>query len=388
MTMTGQPDKGNILFVSSMPASRSNAIGVLTLHFAEPFTPDWRHCYWDTSMGRSSVPNSYCLNSRIPALWPFATGRGFLTRQIERLGLGWWKGDGLIESRKPQLQRLFPETRFAYVTPLRNSEATKCREIVETMGCPFVVQIWDICDEAMNADYAWLFSRSERVFCLSETMVDEVHKLARCETSILRFTRTESRYKAEYSGPEKLVIGLVGFLSAYQDGLELLAEAIDCLQKQFADVRIRYIGPIEQMSYIPQRLKQFTEFMGFHDQDGVDKALANCNAAYLPGPLRSPQSDLRSRHSIPSRSADYMAAGLPIIAAVNSLSATNILFSPIRDRGFFPVNDPASLCQAAQKLKDEEFWTDAAQECDSFFRQNFDIRQAQDKLCAVANRFL
>jgi glycosyltransferase involved in cell wall biosynthesis len=386
--MTGQRNNGNILFVSSMPASRSNAIGVLTLHFAEPFSPDWRHCYWEIGMGRSAVPNSYCLNSRIPALWPFATGRGFLTRKIGHSSLGWWKGDQLIESRKPQLRRMLNDTRFAYVAPLRNSEATRCREIVEAIGCPFVIQIWDISDAVMNDDYAWLFSRAEHVFCLSEAMLDEVHRLARCATSILRFTRTESRYKAKYSGPETLLIGLVGFLSAYQDGLELLGEAVAGLQSQFSDVRIRYIGPMGQMSYIPERLKQITEFMGFHDQDGVDKALASCNAAYLPGPLRSPQSDMRSRHSIPSRSADYMAAGLPIIAAVNSLSATSILFSPIQDRGFFLVNDPASLCLAAQKLKGEAFWTEAARECDSFFRQHFDIRQAQDKLCAIAKPFL
>jgi glycosyltransferase involved in cell wall biosynthesis len=279
-------------------------------------------------------------------------------------------------------------TRIAYAAPLRNSEATRCREILETVQCPFVVQIWDFSDETLNEDYSWLFARAVRVFCLSETMVDVVQLQAPANIGILRFTRNESEYKAKYLGQDTFFIGLVGFLPAYQDGLDLLGLAVSRLQQHFRKIRVRYIGSIEQMNYIPDTLKPFTEHLGFHGQAGVDAALATCNAAYLPGPLRSPDIDLRSRHSVPSRSADYMAVGLPIIAAVHPASATNLMFSQIRGRGFFMAGEADSICEVALSLRDKDQWSHASLECSAFFKEEFNINRARHELSSIVNPFL
>ena len=209
--MSPQLNKGKILFVSSMPVSRSNAIGIQISHFAKCFASEWNHCYWDISMGKSDVPNSFPLNSPIPYLWPFELGRGFLTRQIERFALSWWQGDSLIDSRKPRLLEILGDVRLAHVAPLRNREASRCREILETVGCPFVVQIWDISDPVLNEDYDWLFSRAARVFCLSSNMMEEVRQNTACETSIQSFVRPPSTFRARYIGEDKLIIGLEGF---------------------------------------------------------------------------------------------------------------------------------------------------------------------------------
>lgn len=387
--MSNNPSSGKVLFITSMPASRSNALGIQTMHLAEPFAPEWTHCYWyNHRMGESEVPNSHRLNTPIPYQWPFVTGRGFITRTAARLGLGWWRGDQLIESKKARLRRILGDIRFAYAAPIKNSDATKCREILETVGCPFVVHVWDFLDEGLNADYSWLFSHAEHVFCVSATMIEEICATASCETSLLPFTRSRSQYQAKHLGADTLRIGLIGTLFTYPDGLELLSRAIGGLRGHFANICVKYVGPRGQLEFIPDGLKGLTEYAGFPDDDGRDKALAECNVAYLPGPNLPPEEDARSRHSVPSRSADFTAIGLPMIAAVHPRSATNAFFSPIRGRGFFLVRDPEDICRVARELQDETFWAQAAHECASFFDKYFNKEHAQSELRSVAGRFI
>jgi hypothetical protein len=340
-------------------------------------------------MGKSEVHDSYCLKSPIPRLWPFATGRGFLARKVEDFGLCWWRGDRLNESRKPQLRELVGRTKLAYVAPLRNSEATRCRQILDTLGSPFVVHLWDILDDKLNDDYTWLFSHAMHVFCLSEAMLDRVHQLARCEASILPFIRPKSIYRARANrDQDAFVIGLLGFLAAYKDGLELLAAATDALMACGLRVRIKIIGPRENLALLPSSLKPLVEYSGFLDDDARDKVLASCDAGYLPGPHQPPQHDLRSRYSIPSRMADFLAAALPVIASVHEASATASAFSSLDGCGFFPARDAGEICAAVQRLLDIDFWSHASDNCLDFFGESYSkdvvlsrFRTIMDTLC-------
>jgi len=386
--MTLRLNKKKVLFVTAMSASKLNAIGVQTLYLAEAFDRDWIHCYWDGSSGTSAISNSYWLDSRIPSVWPFDIGRGFLTRQVERFGLGWWRGDHLVRHKQRSLRKLLAGTGFAYLAPLRCSEATKCREIIEMASCPFVVHLWDLLDPVLNTDYKWLLSHAEHVFCLSSTMTAVVRNAGARDTSRLAFVRPHSAYHATHSQGTHLIIGLVGFLSAYQKGLRLLEDAIASLRMSFSDICIRYIGPPAQLQFIPRDLRRVIEYIGLSDDHARDKALSGCQFGYLPGPMGPPEESSRSRHSIPSRSADYMANGLPIVAAAHPLSATSSFFSPIRDKGFYPVGDPHHLCRVVLNLQDERNWSQAAAECAVFFEKHCAIQNAQNELRSIAERFL
>jgi hypothetical protein len=372
-----------------MPAARSNAIGVQTLYLAEPFAPDWVHVYWfNQRMGESDVPNSYRLNTAIPDLWPFVTGRGFITRLTERFAVDWWRENRLIESKKPRLRRMLGDVGFAYLAPIMNSDATRCRSIVESLGCPFVVHIWDFLDLNLNADYHWLFSQAEHVFCLSPTMIEEVSVASPSKISLLPFTRPPAQRKAKYLGTDTLKIGLVGTLATYVEGVELLSDAISQLSRQFADIRIVYMGLEQELKFIPQGLKPFVEYAGLLGLDRLDLALSDCNVAYLPGPLLAPEIDARSRHSIPSRSADFTSIGLPMIAALHPRSATSVFFSSLQDRGLFLVSNPEEICRAAQQLRDEVQWNRSSSECLAFFDAHFDKGPVQQALVSVAQPFL
>lgn len=371
-----------------MPASRSNAVGMQTLYFAEALGRDWCHVYWDSGMGESEVPQSHSLGSAIVQRWPFRVGRGFLMRQLHFFRLGWWQGDRLLDSKKARLRKLLRSTTFAYVAPLRNSEATKCREILEAVACPFVVHLWDLSDRALNEDYAWLFFHAERVFCLSASMADEICLMSPCKASFLAFVRPPSKFRSAFDSAGELKIALIGFLQTYQDGLILLSRAIENLGSTFAKIRLIYIGPPAQLKYIPSPLGHITEYEGCLDDESRDRALAACHIAYLPGPLLPPDTDLKSKHSIPSRMADYLAVGLPVVAAAHPHSATAHFFSTIRGRGFFPVSDPEDIQCVFRELTNKTSWLNAAQECATFYSAHFDTSNALGELASLVSRFV
>lgn len=339
-------------------------------------------------MGKSEVSNSFRLSSSIPMLWPFAAGRGFVTRQVDRLGLGWWRNNHLMKYRKRHLRKLLSGAAFAYVAPLQCSEATRCREIVESLACPFVVHIWDLIEPELTSDYRWLFCRAEHIFCLSSSMTNVVCEAGGRKVSQLAFVRPASTYRAKPVDGDRLVIGLVGFLSAYHDGLKTLSEAIAGLRQKFSEVHVRYIGPPAQLQFIPDEMRKITEYIGFTNDDARDKALAGCHIGFLPGPMLSPQQDSRSRFSVPSRSADYMAVGLPMVAAVHPLSATSAFFAPIGDKGFYLANTPQEMHDTVEALRQEEAWTHAARECLLFFDRHCNKENAQKELLSVVGRLL
>jgi glycosyltransferase involved in cell wall biosynthesis len=385
--MTTQRKK--VLFAGSLSASQANALGVQMLHLAEPFGSAWTNCYWyDDGKGPSDAPSAFPLYTRLPFLWPLAKGRGFVTRTIARFGIGWWQGSHIIERKKPRLRKLFEDVGFAYVAPFTNVDATRCREILQTLGCPFVVHIWDFLDAPLNGDYEWLFSHAKHVFYLSPTMIKEIRTSVASDMSLLAFSRRKSQHQAKHRGDNVLKIGLIGTLSTYQEGPKLLGQAVERLRDNFAEVRLRYIGSDRELQFIPQELRPLTECTGFLDDDGRDKALAECDVAFLPGPALAPEMDARSRHSVPSRSADYLAVGLPVIAAVHPSSATNAFFSSIQGKGFFPASEPEDIGLAAQRLRDEVFWKNASESSLRFFDGNLDMEQVQKQLFAVAEPFL
>jgi glycosyltransferase involved in cell wall biosynthesis len=181
---------------------------------------------------------------------------------------------------------------------------------------------------------------------------------------------------------------LIGFLAAYRDGLELVARAVESLQTHFSRVTLRYIGPPSQLAYIPESLRELTEHLGVLVGDELDRALMDCDCGLLPGPLPVPEYDQRSKYSVPSRAADYLAVGLPIIATIHPDSATSLFFSSLRGRGFFPVTDSKGLVGALRALREEEVWLNASNECEAFFSQRCDAGIALKEFYSIANSFL
>lgn len=363
MSIPSLKNVGIPVFITPFALSPRNAIGVQVMNFSRLWSQPWSHCYWDTCTGVSTEKNSVLLKSSIPHRWPFDIGRGFVGRQVERMNLCWWKGDRLLEKRKSGLARLFRNSTVAYVAPLSARDAVRSVEVLQVLNIPYVVHLWDVCDDGLCRnvhEYRELLNSSEHIFCVSSAIESDVKKISAKPVSVLSFTRPDALFRATEPLGEELRIAILGHVAPYKHGLRMLESALPSLEQVFSKTSILYIGADEQAAMLPESLRRITTTTGFVDDATRDRFLANCNVGFLPGPLLDTTDD-RSRHSIPSRIADYYSVGLPVVAAVYEGSATNRQFESLRGAAFQRTSNPSELLSALTAIKDETLWRQASQ---------------------------
>jgi hypothetical protein len=370
MSIPSSKDLGSPIFITSLALSPANAIGVQAKNFSRLWPRPWRHCYWDTCTGLSTEKNSVLLKNSLPDRWPFVKGRGFMGRQLEKMNLCWWRGDSLLEKRKARLAELFQDSNVAYVAPLWAKDAVRSVEVLRVLGIPYVVHLWDVMDRdglhRGSRGYSELLSGAGHIFCVSSAIEDDVRKICGKPVSLLSFTRPDSKSLATQPPGPELRIAISGHLAPYKHGLELLAAALPGLDRAFAKISIRYIGPNDQAAMLPESLSAIAVKSGFVDDATRDRLLAECNVGFLPGPLLD-TSDMRSRYSIPSRMADYYSVGLPIVGAVYETSAVNLHFRNLAGTAFQRVSNPSELLSALTAMREEKFWRLASQSARNCF---------------------
>jgi hypothetical protein len=304
------------------------------------------------------------LKSSIPHRWPFDAGRGFVTRQVERLNLCWWKGDILLQKRKSRLTRLFRNSTVAYVAPLSARDAVRSYQVVRVLRVPYVVHLWDNFDEhgiyGNAREYKELLDSAEHIFCVSSAIEVDAKKITGRPVSLLMFTRPNALIQATEPLRSDLRIAIVGHVAPYKQGLHLLERSLPALRQLFSRISVLYIGPSDQAEMLPESLTQLATRTGFVDNGTRDALLAGCNVGFLPGPLLD-TSNSRSRYSIPSRIADYYSIGLPVLAAVHEASAANSHFKGLSGSAFLRTSNTSQLLMALTALKDEAIWRQASE---------------------------
>jgi len=107
------------------------------------------------------------------------------------------------------------------------------------------------------------------------------------------------------------------------DGVRKLMRAIEMLGSHKRLCEIVYVGPAKHLTRFSIPACAAVTATGFIESSETrDKILSECAVGFLPGPTGAPESDSRSKYSIPSRILDFMAIGLPIVGAVHPRSAT------------------------------------------------------------------
>jgi hypothetical protein len=347
-----------ILFVTPYALSGRTAIGVQTKFLLKQFT-NWVHLSWEPEKGTPQLPNSHRAEIGLLPLWPFTTGRGFLWQLINRSGLSWWRNDRLCQRYQKWLLTVAQDTQACYLAPLDASGATRCRHIVELINRPFVVHLWDILDGSPSADLRWLLERAEHVFCVSKPLFNDAAAF-NSSVDYLRFQRSGSRFLAKPPGPtETFRIALIGHLNSYQDGLALLMGALQQLKQEGTRTEVIYIGPKQGLHLLPRHLREMVASVGFLSDERRDAVLSSCHAGFLPGPLK-PQTDGRSKYSIPSRLLDFFAVALPVIAAVHPGSATANFLAPIAGKATFLLQRTEEICRVIQALRERSCWQEAS----------------------------
>ncbi len=335
------------LFINRYSLSQRTAIGVQTLRLLGPH-PDWLHFHWgSSSLKQQDDPRSVLFENTVLSRFSFLHGPKPVVRLCEQLGISSWIGGDLRPSLAKQLTTHYRErVSSAYVAPLGESDATRCLELTNLVGAPFVLHLWDVLDgDVASGALRQLVDRAERVFCVSQPLLDDVLRI-RGDADLLSFSRDASQAtaRAPEHGPIKVVMH--GNVCSYAEGLNDLDQAITLLERRGIEVEVSFLGSPKILRLANTTLKKRVKVRGFMPtQRELDHELSAAHVGFLPGPKLDPEFDLRSRYSIPSRILDYMAVDLPIVGVVHEASATGGF---VRKLGLHP----AATCPGPEEVAD------------------------------------
>jgi hypothetical protein len=350
------------LFINRFSLSSRTAIGVQT-HRLMGAHADWLHFHWWSSSLRQLDRRSILLENRVTSRYSFFHDARF-ARMAERLRVSWWDDT----DPRPWLARRIRDryrerVSSVYLAPLNEWDARRCLSLANLVGAPFVLHLWDVLSgDITKGALRELIDRSERVFCVSGPLLNEV-SLLRNDAELLGFSRDESQVTA---GPREqgpldkgpLILAMHGNITSYAEGLEDLDQAIALVEAQGLQVEVQFLGSPRILQQTQTPLKKRVKSLGFFPtQEGLDLALSRAHVAFLPGPKLDPRGDLRSRYSIPSRVQDYLAVGLPIVGTVHEASATSGFLRGLGLGEAIACSRPQEIADWLLRLWQPEVWT-------------------------------
>ena len=358
------------LFVTGFSLSSKTAIGTQTKHLLAAF-PEANHLYWRRFTFEKDRPNSFLLEHPIVSRYGALQRASSLRRVSRLLGLNQWRDDALIPAKAKWVEELASKVSTLYIAPIDRPDASRMRYLVGLLDRPYLLHLWDSLDDPIQDDpnFVWLIQNARKVMVLSRSLQDEVRALG-VESEMLLFTRPSSSQHA-HTAPDvqKVRIGLLGDILSYFDGMKVLDGAVATLIERGVAVDLVYIGPPAVAKRINARLQNKVVCTGFLSEAERDATLASCHFGYLPGPGQSPETNLRSRYSIPSRTLDFLSVGLPIIGPIHSDSTTVHFLRSLGITENFAYDDVVSLADRIQALCQPEVWhTAAAASAEAFDR--------------------
>jgi glycosyltransferase involved in cell wall biosynthesis len=356
------------VFITRFSLSNKTAIGVQTNYLAESLE-NWVHFHWWQTDLKRINSKSHLLENQFIARFPRYKFAAWLQQLLSTFGLSWWEGDKLGKRAIDSIKEKAAGSTVAYVAPIDREDARRMRSILEVLKIPFILHIWDFLDGGLDTEeHTWLIKHADKVLCLSQPICEALQPL-RPDVDILRFYRPPSLYKAKAPEPNILIITLIGDINAYSDGLDMLFAAIEIVEKKGVQVKVKYIGTQKALRRARADLMDRITVTGFLESaQDRDKALSESNIAFLPGPLKSPDTDYRSRYSIPSRVLDFMAVGLPIVGPVHPESATGKLLAEYGLQDIACCADANSMAQKLNLLADCSQWQHYSHLCQIIFK--------------------
>lgn len=361
------------LFITSLSLSSKSAFGVQTRLLLQKF-PESFHLHWDSSEFRKLDPRSARIESALCARFSILRGdpQAFRSRALSVLGRSWWRENALAPRAQQWLTEHYAEKiSVIYSAPCSIRDSERMKSILERLNRPFVLHLWDIQDKNQLActAFQWLLQHAIHVFCLTKEMTEYIAPV-RQGASIMGFTRAPSQSVA--SPPptnSSLRIALLGNCRRYRDGLTLLNEALKIAESRNTRATVVYIGTAKSLRNAGVRLNAEVKTTGYLASDYKrDRVLSECHTGFLPGPFAAPSANVFSRFSIPSRILDYMATGLPILAAVHPDSATFDFMKRIGIKDCV-VHSADDFAHKLQALSQSDNWKDrSTQVLDAFQR--------------------
>ncbi len=344
------------LFINRFSLSPRTSIGVQTLRLMSAHA-DWLHFHWWSNSLRQLDPRSVLLENALLSRYSFLHGARS-AGIAESLGISSWMGNSPRPSLAHRLAILGRErVSGVYVAPLNEWDAKRCLALIDLIGAPFVLHLWDVLNGDLNKGaLRELIDRAESVFCVSQALLDDV-SLLRSDAGLLSFSRDDSAVAAGPRQQGPLIVAMHGNITSYADGLVDLEQAIALVEAEGLPVEVRFLGSPRILRQTRTPLKKRVKSLGFFpSQDALDLALSRAHVAFLPGPKPDPRRDLRSRYSIPSRVQDYLAVGLPIVGTVHPASATGGYLRGLGLEGATSCARPRELADWLLRLGQSSDW--------------------------------
>jgi hypothetical protein len=302
------------------------------------------------------------------------------------LGISSWSGSDLCPTLAKRLTTHYRERISSiYVAPLGEDDATRCLELTNLVGAPFVLHLWDVLEgDVAGGALRQLVDGAEHVFCVSQPLLDDVLRI-RGDADLLSFSRDASQATAKPRDQGPLKVVMHGNVCSYAEGLDDLDQAIALLERRGLKVELFFLGSPKILRLANTTLKKRVKVRGFlSTQRELDNELSSAHVGFLPGPKLDPGCDLRSRYSIPSRILDYMAVDLPIVGVVHEGSATGGF---VRKFGLHPAatcSGPEQVAEWLLRLSRPDIWTEQSVKS----RHAFDILQRQESPAQKLKRTL
>ncbi|PYJ79401.1 MAG: hypothetical protein DME22_25510, partial [Verrucomicrobia bacterium] len=277
------------------------------------------HLMWDVSeAGAESVEQVVVADNSTGWRWPFPRGGGFYARWRKRCGLNWWDKDRLNKTKLIRKLCAFgPRPQRAWVICMQEWDASRACALWEGVDKPpFVLHVMDILHdrltEAETPKFRRLIREASHVICINEKIAVEVQNSGARSVSLLPCCSDFSAVgRQPLESPLRIVASGTLWSGVYPENpaRRLLIEAWPGIKRQFPGVELHYSGATGKQ--LPEELQGDIRDHGLLSHDAYQDLLRKCHLAYLPV---SHPSNTVARFSLPSRQADYLACGLPIIA--------------------------------------------------------------------------
>lgn len=298
------------------------------------------HFYWWWGHG--------AISDRQPSfrlIAPDWMARKGLFRFFSALGMTWWKGTQ-INTKKLLALRSARGLKCDVAYCLIGDEATAARalSLVRAFGCPYIVHYMDLYEDELNPQTmpatAKLLEDAAVVLVITEPLEREVAKFAPRDLRRVFIGQDADVPQAKPPNPD-LTLRVLLSGRVYESGLTLLEAALPQIRQCFHKIEFAYIGP--EYEKIPPTLRPAVREIGFVPDEEYRQSLATFHLAFLMGPL---DTDWLGKYSFPSRTSDYLMAGLPVLGCVGAGTATESVLMPLVPDAVRFTRTPQALVEA------------------------------------------